>query len=414
MVVPCFGFHEFENYFQFVSTNRTPVDIIENDFQIQKNRNGAAGTGKQGSMMRKTVVFILTMIMAAGLLSACGSAAASSVPAAAQAPAEAAAEEEGLKIVATIFPAYDWAKNVLGENPGNAELSLLLDSGTDIHSYQPSADDILQISTCDLFIYAGGESDGWVKDVLQQAQNPDMVVLDLLEILGDAAKEEEIVEGMQAEAHDEAANDGATHDDVAYDGAEHDDEAHGEEAHHEEGTAYDEHVWLSVRNASVFAGSIADALAGMDPENGDIYRENAKNYEGKLAALDSEYQAAVSEGSRQVLLFGDRFPFRYLTEDYGLSYYAAFEGCSAETEASFETITFLAGKVKELGLPVILTIEGADKRLAQTIAESAGEKDAKILTMNSMQSVTAQEVTAGTTYLSVMEENLEVLRQALQ
>ena len=152
----------------------------------------------------------------------------------------------------------------------------------------------------------------------------------------------------------------------------------------------------------------------MDPENGDIYRENAKNYEGKLAALDSEYQAAVSEGSRQVLLFGDRFPFRYLTEDYGLSYYAAFEGCSAETEASFETITFLAGKVKELGLPVILTIEGADKRLAQTIAESAGEKDAKILTMNSMQSVTAQEVTAGTTYLSVMEENLEVLRQALQ
>ena len=299
-----------------------------------------------------------------------------------------AGEADGISIVTTIFPEYDWIMNILGENPGGAQVTMLLDNGVDLHSYQPTAKDILTISTCDLFVYVGGESDSWVDGALEEAVNGDMVVADLLEMLGDSVREEETVEGMQEEEHD------------------HDDD--GEEPE------YDEHVWLSLRNASVLTQALAEALAGLDPGNADIYRSNAAAYAEKLAALDEEYAAAVEAAPVKTLLFGDRFPFRYLVDDYGIDYYAAFAGCSAETEASFETITFLAGKVDELSLSAIMTIDGSDQRIAQTIAGAAKAKDLKILTLDSMQSASSAAAEEGMTYLSVMEENLAVLKEALQ
>ena len=302
-----------------------------------------------------------------------------------------------IKIVTTIFPEYDWVMGILGDHADKAEVTMLLDNGVDMHSYQPTVDDILKISDCDLFIYVGGESDEWVDNALQEATNQDMVAINLLEVLGSSVKEEEVVEGMQEE-----------------DEHEHEDAGDEDEHEHEEGEPeYDEHVWLSLRNASTLVQSISDAIIRIDPGSAEDYKNNATAYIDKLNALDNEYSSAVSNASFNTLLFGDRFPFRYLTDDYGLEYYAAFVGCSAETEASFETITFLSQKVDELGLPAVMTIEGADHKIAETIVRNTQSKDQKILTMDSMQSTTSKDVANGTSYLSVMENNLSVLKEAL-
>ena len=293
-----------------------------------------------------------------------------------------------IQVVTTIFPEYDWVMNILGDNPSGIDVTMLLDNGVDLHSYQPTAEDILKISTCDLFIYVGGESDEWVEDALNSAENKDKIAINLLEVLGEKVKEEEIVEGMECEEEEEGKEE-------------------------EEGPEYDEHVWLSLENASILAGSISEAIQKIDTNEAAIYKKNTEDYIAKLNALDKEYKAVVSSASVKTLLFGDRFPFRYLTDDYGLTYYAAFVGCSAETEASFETVTFLAGKMDELELPCVMTIEGKDHRIAETIIENTKNKDQKILTMDSMQSVTSKDVQNGTTYLSVMEGNLDVLKEAL-
>lgn len=277
-------------------------------------------------------------------------------------------------------------REILGDKADHAEVTMLLDNGVDLHSYQPTADDIIKISDCDLFLYVGGESDGWVEDALKEATNQNMKVINLLDVLGEQVKEEEVVEGMEAEE---------------------------EESEDEDEPEYDEHVWLSLKNAETLCSAITDALEEIDPANKDAYATNAASYLEKLAALDGEYQTVVDNAARKTVLFGDRFPFRYLVDDYGLSYYAAFAGCSAETEASFETISFLAGKVDELGLPCVLTIEGAQHKIAETIVQNTAEKNQSILTLDSMQSTTSTDVANGTTYLSVMESNLDVLKQAL-
>lgn len=318
---------------------------------------------------------------------------------------ETAEDSNKLKIVTTIFPQYDWVMNILGNNPSNAEVTMLLDKGVDLHSFQPSADDILKISNCDIFIYVGGESDAWVEKTLQQAKNEDMLVINLMEVLGNSVKEEEMVEGMQEEDHDHAHADG--------------EEQHGEEHEHEhehegEEAEYDEHIWLSLRNASLLAEKISKAIQALDSKNVDIYKKNSEAYIERLNALDAEYKAVVSGAGVSTLLFGDRFPFRYLTDDYGLSYYAAFVGCSAETEADFETISFLAKKMDELSLHSIMTIEGSDHRIAETIIKNTKSKDQKILTLDSMQSITAKDVQSGASYLSIMEKNLSVLKDALK
>ncbi len=310
---------------------------------------------------------------------------------------------DGLKIVTTIFPEYDWTKNILGENAENAELTLLLDNGVDLHSYQPSIQDIAKISTADIFIYVGGESDKWVNGALKNAENKDMKVINLMETLGDKVKAEEIKEGMQAEEehHHE-------------DGHDHEAEEHHHHHHDDEETEYDEHVWLSLRNAKVLSAEIASVLCEKDPANAASYKANLASYLEKLSELDTEYAAAVKAGSKKTVLFGDRFPFRYLTDDYGLDYFAAFVGCSAETEASFETVIFLAKKADELGLNSVLKIESGDGRIARTIIENTNAKNAKVLTMDSLQSVTKKQAEKGTTYLSVMKENLQVLKTALK
>jgi zinc transport system substrate-binding protein len=295
-----------------------------------------------------------------------------------------------LRIVTTIFPIYDWVRNVLGEQAENAEVTMLLDNGVDLHSYQPTADDIVCISACDLFLYVGGESDEWVADALQEATNKNKVIINLMEVLGDSVREEEIVEGM-----------------------EHDHEHEEEHDHEHEETEYDEHVWLSLKNAAVLCHAIADALGQIDSQNEALYAANADTYIDKLNTLDAQYQTAVDAAAHHTLLFGDRFPFRYLADDYALDYYAAFVGCSAETEASFETIIFLAGKLDELGLPAVLQIESADGRIARTVVENTQSGDQQILTMDSMQSTTAKDVAAGASYLSIMEKNLDVLKAAL-
>ena len=503
--------------------------------------------------MKKITALLLALLMLVGALAGCGK-------------QNDTNKTDKLSIVTTIFPEYDWVREILGDKADNAEVTMLLDNGVDLHSYQPTADDIVKISNCDLFIYVGGESDGWVDDALKNATNKNMKVINLLEMLGDSVKTEETVEGMQEaeHAHDHSkevstfedhevqdrslsdwagswqsaypfALDGTLDDafaamaeegemtadeyktyyqngyktditniDIAGDhiaftyedgkkvgsdykyigyyiqnwstgtkaamyrfeavdrtsGApvciEFNDhmiesaapehfhirmsnesfdaivdpekswptffpadmtgeelcehmEGHGH-AHEEEA---DEHVWLSLKNAKTLVAAIADALQELDPDNKSTYAANAAAYIEKLSALDGEYQSAVDGAARKTVLFGDRFPFRYLADDYGLRYYAAFAGCSAESEASFETVSFLAKKVDELGLPCVLTIEGKNHKLAETIVQSTAGKNQKVLTMDSMQSTTSEDVANGTTYLSAMEQNLSVLKEAL-
>ena len=324
--------------------------------------------------MKRMISLLLVLTLTAGVLAGCG-----------RQNAPTASDDTKLSIVTTIFPEYDWVREIVGEKADHAEITMLLDSGVDLHSYQPTAADMIKISDCDLFIYVGGESDQWVADALREAVNKDMVVLNLLDVLGDRVEEEKIVEGMEA------------------------DEEKGEE----DGPEYDEHVWLSLKNAETLCSAISDALQQIDPANKDIYAANAAAYTQKLATLDAEYQAAVDTAARKTILFGDRFPFRYLADDYGLSYYAAFVGCSAETEASFETVSFLARKVDELNLPCVLTIEGAQHKIAETIVQNTAKKNQRVLVMDSMQATTAQDAANGTTYLSVMEQNLSVLNEAL-
>ncbi len=330
---------------------------------------------------------------------------------------EGTSSGKALKIVTTIFPEYDWVREILGENPAGAEVTMLLDNGADLHSYQPTAEDIMRISTCDVFIYVGGESDKWVDDALKESVNPDMKVIDLMDVVGDAAKEEEVIEGMESHDHDhEDADHDHDHEDADHEDADHEDADHEDaDHHHEDGEKeYDEHVWLSLKNADKIVGVIAETLGTLDTANKAVYDSNAAAYRESLTKLDTEYKNAVDAGKTKTLLFGDRFPFRYMVDDYGLSYFAAFVGCSAETEASFETITFLSGKVDELGLKCIFKIDGSDGKIAETIVENTKTKDQKVLTLNSMQSITAQDVADGAKYLKIMEDNLSVLSEGLK
>ena len=300
-----------------------------------------------------------------------------------------------LKIVVTIFPEYDWVMNVLGDRASDVSVTLLLDSGADLHSYNPSVADIVAMAQADLFIYVGGESDDWVDDALKNAKNKNMRTMNLLELLGEKVYEEEIVEGMEHD-HD--------HD------HDHEDEDHD---HDEEEVEYDEHVWLSLKNAAFYVDLIAKELAAEDPDYADTYTANAAAYVASLNALDARYTEMVAAASRDTILFGDRFPFRYLVEDYGIKYLAAFVGCSAETNASFETIAFLAGKVDELDLSVILKIESSTEDIARGIRDASTKKNQQIKVLDSLQSSTKKEYAAGRTYLAVMESNLSVLESAL-
>lgn len=288
-------------------------------------------------------------------------------------------QQKRLSIVATTFPEYDWVKNIVG-NDSLFEITLL-EKGVDLHSFEPTPENILQISKADLFIYVGGESDEWVENALENPQNPNRKVVNMMQVLGEKVKAEKIVEGME------------------------------EEHHHEEDEEMDEHVWLSLQNASILVRHIADSLVALSPEKKEMIVANANAYREKLEALDAEFAKAIVPG--KTILFGDRFPFRYLVDDYKISYYAAFVGCSAETEASFKTIAFLAKKVDELNLKTIFVLESRTHKIAETIRDNTKSKDQQILPLHSIQSISDLDLQNGVNYYRLMQQNLEVLKQAL-
>jgi len=496
-------------------------------------------------------------------------------------------------IVCTTYPEYDWILNILGKNASSFDVTLLQNKGTDLHSYQPTVQDMAKISACDLFVYVGGESDGWVEKALHNAANKNMLVINMMEVLGDAVREEEHVEGMQESEHhhhhdgeEEHEHEGEAHEHhhdeeiteadimprevsefagtwqslypvlmtgaldeyveyqankkaisvaesraeieekwncgvktikikgnkitLIYDNGKketgtykyagfatkkdengkitsirhkflatskkgpkyvmlndhghkpvesvehfhiyfgnnsfeelvttksnpffvdsrldaheclenvmghelgHNHAAEGHEHHHHEGEVeYDEHVWLSLKNAIVITKALSEKVQKLDGKNASVYKANTDSYVKKLAALDADYEKTVSQAKTKTLVFADRFPFRYLTDDYGLTYYAAFAGCSAESEASFETVIFLAKKVDEFNLKSVLTIEKSNKKIAKTVVANTKTKKQQILEMDSLQSVTQKEITDGKTYLGTMQQNLEVLKTAL-
>lgn len=322
-----------------------------------------------------------------------------------------------ISIVCTTFPQYDWVKNILGEEAERFNVTLLLDNGVDMHSYQPAVKDIATAGSSNLFIYVGGESDTWVEDALKEAKNKDLKAINLMETLGNSVKEEEVVEGMQEEreslGHSHEKSSKEKQEQTQKESHENSQEINGQKEAADEEPEYDEHIWLSIRNAEIMVKNIEKAIEQLDSDNAKVYQNNAENYIKKLDTLDKQYANTIQNAKYKAILFGDRFPFRYMADDYDLKYYAAFAGCSAETMAGFETVTFLAKKADELRLPVILTIENSDGRIAEAVKSNTTKKNQKILAMNSLQSVTKEQLADGITYLQVMQENLSVLSEAL-
>ncbi len=383
---------------EILRQEKRKVALIVNDMgSIAIKGRPAGGLSQEKNKMKKTIKILICGL----LMSLFASAFAASKK----------------SIVCTTYPEYDWVMNILGEKSSSFAVKLLQDKGTDLHSYQPSVKDIASISSCDLFVHVGGESDEWVEKVTASAKNKNQIVVNMMEVLGDKVREEEIVEGMQAEEEHEGHHhhhhdaDHEDHDEHEHE-ALHEHEDHDEDE--EEGPEYDEHVWLSIKNAIELTKFLSEKIQKLDGENAVLYKKNTEKYVEKLSALDKEYENAVASADKKTILFGDRYPFRYLSEDYGLKYYAAFVGCSAESECSFETIVFLAKKVDELGLNAVLTIEKSDKKIAKTVVSNTKDKNQQILEMDSIQSVTQSDIKKGRNYLSAMKKNLEVLKIALQ
>lgn len=301
-------------------------------------------------------------------------------------------EDGVLRIVCAGFVATDLCREVTGvvDDGSMREIILLGKAGMDMHSYEPTAADIISVSSADVFVYVGGESDGWVEGVLRSAGNRELITVSMTEV--SSLISEELPEG-------------AEHDDSCDLDHEHDhDRGTAEE------TAADEHVWLSLSNASRIVDAICDAVCRADAERADVYRQNADGYKAKLSSLSKDFAEMVSASKRNTVLVADRFPFIYMTRELGLEYFAAFPGCSTETDASFATQTFLIEKTKELGLPYIFIIDGSDGAVAEKISRETG---AKILRLYSMQTVSDAELENGATYLDYMGKNFNSLKEAL-
>lgn len=298
--------------------------------------------------------------------------------------------EDTLRVVTTIFPQYDFVRQIAGEH---AEVSMLLKPGEETHSYEPTPQDILKIQNCDLFIYVGGENDEWVEDILESIDTEKIRQLRLIDCV--ETVNEEHVEGMKEER-----------------GHEHEEEDAHQEADHgsHETLTPDEHVWTSPENAISIVERITEELAGLDPEYRAVYEENKEAYEKQLEELDEAFREVVRSAKREVLLFGDRFPFRYFADAYDLDYYAAFPGCASDTEPSAATMAFLINKVKEEQIPVVLKMELSNENIANAIAETT---HAEVRTFYSCHNLTAREFAEGETYLSMMKKNVETLKEAL-
>lgn len=296
-----------------------------------------------------------------------------------------------LKIVATTFIPFDLARSVTG---GAAEITLLQDNGADLHDYSPTVSALTALNEADIFICVGGVSDEWVTDAVKASENTELKVIRLTELC------EGLLAELEGHTHSEYCEANHTHD--------HGDHAHS--AHDGHNHVSDEHVWTSLENASIFASAIAEACAEKDPQNADLYRKSAADYTASLCELDALYHSAADSSRVKTLAVADRFPYIYMTHSLGLCHYAAFSGCSGETDADFETAVRLTEAVKESGLSYVIVTEGSDQRLAKTIASATG---CGILTLHSLQNVTRKDIEAGATYLGIMKSNLETLRTAL-
>ena len=331
-------------------------------------------------MTKKIILVFLTLTMLLTVLCACSSGKTDAQTSSqSNSDTHSGTDKEKLNVVCTIFPQYDFCREIAGDK---IDLVLLLDSKTDLHSFEPTSEDILKISKCDLFINIGGESDDWADDVIESSQNSSLTVLSLMDTVD--THEEEALEGQQEEEGEE----------------------HEEHEEHEQ----DEHIWTSLKNAIKMTNAITDKLCALDKDNEAYYRENCAAYTEKLSELEKQYADTIGSAKTRTLLFADRFPFRYLAEDYDLNCYAAFSGCSAQTEASFETMAFLVGKVKEENLRYILMIDGSDGSVAESVSRQSG---AEIQTLNSCQSVPPEDIGNGVSYLSIMRKNLAVLKEVL-
>ena len=292
-------------------------------------------------------------------------------------------KEEKIEIVATVFPIYDWVREIIGQDSG-FDITLLADSGVDFHSFQPSAEDVLKINKSDIFLYIGGISDQWVEEVVKDSKNDEMKSLSMVSALGDMIK-------MVDE-----------------------DEEHHHEHEHAGDEEIDEHVWLSLKNAQFCVKDICTLLSEAYPERKEDFNENAETYLDKLRKLDGEYETAVAESAGKRVLFGDRFPFRYMMDDYHITYFAAFPGCSSENEASFEKVISLANKADQLKIKNLIAIEDSKQDICNSIIENTKEKNQSVVTMDSMQSIGKDDIEEGATYLDVMEKNLQALKKALE
>lgn len=287
------------------------------------------------------------------------------------------------KVVCTSFAAYDWTRNIIGDVEG-FDIIYLTKSGVDLHSFTPTTRDLVDISTADLVIYIGGPSDMWVLDATKNKVNPRQQVLALMDILSDKVVEEELVEGMTEEEEEE-----------------------------EEEIEYDEHVWLSLENAMLSSDRICSALSEIDSENAASLASNNERYQNELASLRESYLTKVAAKEKNTILVCDRFPFRYMFDELSLEYYAAFPGCSAESEAVFDTIVFLSNKIDELGLSSICVLEGSNQEISRVVIDNANTKNVEVLTLNSLQSISQTDIEDGVSYLSLMEENLDTILKLL-
>jgi len=291
---------------------------------------------------------------------------------------EGAMGDEGISIISSIFPSYDFARQITG---GDEDVTMLLPPGSESHSYEPTPRDTIKIQDCDVFIYTGGESDSWIDQILDSIDTSNVKIVKMMDCVETVP--EELVEGMQAAGDDEES----------------------------EEPEYDEHVWTSPKNAKVIVEKISEAICRADPGNSQKYQQNTEEYLKQLDALDQKFQTVVDQGVRKTLIFGDRFPFRYLADEYRLDYYAAFPGCASETEPSAQTVSFLIDKVKEEKIPVVFYIEMSNEKMADTICEDTG---AKKMLFHACHNVSKDDLKNGTTYLELMENNVKALKEALQ
>ncbi|MDR2693554.1 MAG: metal ABC transporter substrate-binding protein [Chitinispirillales bacterium] len=328
---------------------------------------------KYQNRQRYRILFGAALLVCASVFIGCGK----------QDKPPAVADTGKISVVTTIFPPYDFTRAVTG---GKAEITMLLPPASESHSFEPRPQDIVKIQKSDVFIYTGGESDEWVKEILKSIDAPKLKVVTLMECV--ETVEEDIVEGMQKEEED--GNEGGKG---------------------EEGPEYDEHVWTSPRNAKLITRKISETLREVDSANADAYRKNTEAYLSQLDELDAKFKGVVDGAARKTIVFGDRFPFRYFADAYGLKYFAAFPGCATETEASAKTVAFLIDKMKKETIPVVFHIELSNEKMAQTIGEATG---AKARLLHACHNVTKADFEAGKTYVDFMTANVETLREALK